>query len=267
MHLRHALGALVLVSLLVPSRAATASAGPRQGVLPPRNPAGNIAAVPDFSARCAPNAFDDSSRCTAAALAAIDRARRLEHLAPLRLPLGRFRALSPAAQLFALANLERVTRGLPPFRALVRSLDRAALVAARAGVVPTVTGSRPRIGPHPIVTWAGNWAGGTYDALASDYEWMYADGPGGVNLDCKVVGGPACWGHRDNILGRFPAPPGACGARRPVVLVMGAAAAPARGAPSFAELFVALCAPRAPGTVLTWAFLEHTLHLTRAELR
>ena len=61
---------------------------------------------------------------------------------------------------------------------------------------------------------------------------MYDDRYQGANGDCKTPHAAGCWGHRDNILGRYPkatrftaaragAPP-TRKAQRPTVLVMGA---------------------------------------------
>ena len=33
---------------------------------------------------------------------------------------------------------------------------------------------------------SANWAGGWVNPLGADYAWMYDDGPGGNNLDCKT---------------------------------------------------------------------------------
>jgi hypothetical protein len=47
-------------------------------------------------------------------------------------------------------------------------------------------------------------AGSNISALEADYGWMYNDGYGGPNFDCTTPTAAGCWGHRDNILGRYP---------------------------------------------------------------
>ena len=51
--------------------------------------------------------------------------------------------------------------------------------------------------------WGSNFADGTESALGSDDGWMYDDGYGGFNYDCPTAKRAGCWGHRDNILGRW----------------------------------------------------------------
>jgi len=41
---------------------------------------------------------------------------------------------------------------------------------------------------------SANWAGGWVNPLGADYAWMYDDGPGGNNLDCKTGSSRGCWG-------------------------------------------------------------------------
>ena len=48
--------------------------------------------------------------------------------------------------------------------------------------------------------WGSNFAQDS-TPLGADFAWMYNDGYGGTNLDCTSPSDPACWGHRDNILG------------------------------------------------------------------
>jgi hypothetical protein len=69
---------------------------------------------------------------------------------------------------------------------------------------------------------SANWAGGWGNPLGADYAWMYDDGPGGNNLDCRAGTSRLCWGHRDNILNRF--------GQSSCVLAMGAGTQPRPGA-------------------------------------
>jgi hypothetical protein len=127
------------------------------------------------------------SSCDAAALNAIDAARRNEGLRAMTLP-SNYGALSGPQQLLVVTNLERVDRGIPPVSGLMPTLDSIAQQAAAGCCDPQ--------GP-PGYSWQSNWAGGILTALAADYEWMYYDGPNSANAGCP----PSCWTHRDNILG------------------------------------------------------------------
>ncbi|HEX5308563.1 MAG TPA: hypothetical protein VFW38_05710 [Solirubrobacteraceae bacterium] len=160
--------------------------------------------------------------CEVHARADIARARRREGLAPLSLP-RRFAKLSVAEQLLAIADDERVDRGLPPALGLTRRLDSAAHTAA--------VGEQDPLGPAGY-SWGSNWAGGSHSALFADFVWMYDDGPGAENGDCLKPGEPGCWGHRENVLARLPVP-----------IAMGAGV---RGK-SLTELFVGGYRPAMPG--------------------
>lgn len=153
--------------------------------------------------------------CVNAVLTAIDRARAAENVRAMRLPPG-FAALSQPQQLFVIANLERSDRGLIPAIGLSRGLDRNALAAARANQDPV---------PNPFFgnAYGSNWAGGIGSTLAVDFLWMYDDGPGSFNIDCRSPQDAGCWGHRHNILYAYEPP-----------LAMGAAVA----GTSMTEVFV-----------------------------
>lgn len=165
-------------------------------------------------------AIDPSgSACTAGVLRAIDAARAAEGVRPMRLPAA-FGSLTPTQQLFVVTDLERVDRGLvAPVQ--LSSLDRRAFSGARNEVDPALT---PMFGDAA----GANLAVGLRSALEADFMWMYDDGPGSANADCRSAGQPGCWGHRDNILADYRAP-----------LAMGAAvdARPSDGV-SMTELFM-----------------------------
>ncbi len=147
---------------------------------------------------------------------------------------GNYSALTPAEQLFVVADTERVDRGLPPAVGLVAELDQDAQAAAQADTDPAPTIVPPGIG---VLRWASNWSENA-GALGSNYNWMYDDGPGSGNLGC-VGNSSGCWGHRDNILGFSAAQLAASGG----TLVMGAGeASPAAASPwlSDAELFAVI---------------------------
>ena len=99
------------------------------------------------------------------------------------------------AQLVAVTNAERTSRGLPAWHSPDGNLD---LLAAQA--LGSATDPNGRAGS----TWAANTAYGTLTVLQADYEWMYNDGPGGTNPGCSATNQAPCWSHRDNILSPWP---------------------------------------------------------------
>ncbi len=217
-------GLAVLAFGLTAVGARPGSATATHGIVPPANPARNILAVPRLvgalctstttggrtTDRCdnpcadpqavlagKPPALDSSAPCTAATVAAIDRARAAEHVGTIRLPRD-WDSLTVAEQLFVISDLERVARGVPPVAGLVPALDAAAAAGAKANADPTYPLSADEPGPETSI-----WAGGEYSALIADYVWMYQDGwgPGNGNEDCTGPHAGGCWGHRDAVLG------------------------------------------------------------------
>ncbi|HET8979624.1 MAG TPA: hypothetical protein VFN87_15790 [Solirubrobacteraceae bacterium] len=164
------------------------------------------------------------SPCVGEVLAAINAAHAAEGVPPMRLPAG-FAQLSIPEQLLVVSNAERVDRGLIAAVGLSRNLNRSALAGAQAQRDPV---------PSPFYgdSYGSNWAGGIVSALADDFLWMYDDGPGSFNIDCRSPGAAGCWGHRHNILYRYQAP-----------LAMGAAIAGS----SATEVFVGGDYRTAPG--------------------
>lgn len=135
----------------------------------------------------------DLQACNQAALADIDEARAGEGLGSIQLPSG-FYGLPTNAQLVAVANAERTSRGLPALSESPR-LDASAEQGAASGEDPT--------GPSGHA-WAANYALGDPTALAADFNWMYDDGPGSDNADCTATDHAGCWGHRNDILSPWP---------------------------------------------------------------
>ncbi|HUZ21836.1 MAG TPA: hypothetical protein VMU75_14830 [Acidimicrobiales bacterium] len=235
------------------------------GIIPPNEPAADVAPSPNFTADCSPEALDDSTTCAQAILAATANARSTEQIGPLDVALAPLLSMPLADQLFVLTDLERVSRGLPPYTALVSPLDTVALTGAANVTDPTFSTDQPMLGPAtPIVQWGSNMAWNTYDALGADYYWLYEDGPGGYNIDCTTTNQSGCWGHRANILVRYPG--GICGGEAPT-LVMGAASTTAGSpsAPSLTELLVAACGPLPQrDVVLSWTAAERALGIAAA---
>jgi len=218
--------------------------------------------MPDFYAYCSPEALDNSAGCNAEALKAIDQARGTEPVGALKFDLAKFLKLSEPDQLFAIADMERVSRGEAPMAALTTQLDKVAQSGANANRDPELSGET-LTGGAEIHSWGSNWAGGTESVLGTDDGWMYDDGPGGFNGDCTTPKSPGCWGHRDNILGLWPKALTGCptGSSQ---LMMGAAYARTSSAyrTSFAEIFVAACGPKPTDEAYTWAQARAAIAVT-----
>ncbi len=258
-----------------------AGAGPAgaAGLLPPNNPPLNIRPVPNFlsSGNCASTrgvigcanpcvsvvtsngsrhlafpTFDGSPRCVTFLLRAIGSARQDEGLGRPVLPTNWY-TLSVPEQLFVLADIERVDRGLPPYLGLNRSLSAAAQRAALAGTDPLVARGFAIAHILGADAYGATWSSG-YSPLEADYIWMYDDGWGGTsspNLACTSATSPGCWGHRDQLLGSD-------GSYNPGVGLhcakceMGAGYAVVGGAGAFTDL-VERPAGRPPAMYFTWA--------------
>ena len=130
-----------------------------------------------------------TANCDKAALANINRADKTEGLGKLVLPAD-YASLTLVQQQIAVSNAERSARGLAALPES-KAYDKLAKAGAVAGSDPT--------GPD------GHAWGSVYialaDPLASDYFWMYWDGPGSLNPDCTQPSDPGCFGHRNIILG------------------------------------------------------------------
>jgi hypothetical protein len=186
-----------------PARAAATRHRPRHPARP-AHPRARVASDPVsnrslsqatlWNCQVSPAAAD----CVRPVLAAIDRARAAEGIAAMRLPSG-FTALSQPRQLLVIANLERSDRGLTPAIGLSRGLNQNALAAARINQDPV---------PNPFYgnAYGSNWAGGLGSTLAVDFLWMYDDGPGSYNIDCRSAHDAGCWGHRRNLLYPYQSP-------------------------------------------------------------
>lgn len=171
------------------ARAVTASSGTADSKATADPPA-NVPVPTAMAKACAAGPND---ACDTATIAAIDRARALERVHPLRLPPD-YERLPVDAQLLVVADLERTDRGLPGFSGLSAELDRMAATGAQERNDPT--------GPRGTA-WGSNFAMGYAGALQADYAWMYDDGLGSPNTLCKPGALAACWGHRNNILANY----------------------------------------------------------------
>ncbi|MCI4321904.1 MAG: hypothetical protein L3K05_06330 [Thermoplasmata archaeon] len=128
----------------------------------------------------------------------------------MRLPRNWY-SLTPPEQLFVLADLERVARGLPPYLGINAKLAAEAQRGAVGNRDPDAArGFAMSRDARGYQQFGGAWAGGDSTTLGADYGWMYDDGWGGSrattsNFACTGPGAPACWGHRDELLGSDPA--------------------------------------------------------------
>jgi hypothetical protein len=236
-----------------PTRVTHAGAAHHKGILPPHNPAKNLAPDPSFlgSRHCAGGR--DGSACNSIVLRAITHARKvLEKFGGMSFSLSAYERLTPAEQLFVTANLERTERGLPAAVVLTRSLDKVAQDGANADTDPPLGEvPNPLPGGGHWVSLGGNWAGGWDNPLGADYGWMYDDGPG--------------WGHRDNILGKLAtsSSSSSCGgSRHEVAMGAGHVTKGKTYGDSETELLAGVCGPTPTDVVLTWAKAKKLLHIT-----
>jgi hypothetical protein len=152
----------------------------------------------------------------------------------------------PAAeQLLVISNLERVDRGLRPVSARTVQLDALARNGAERDTDP------PPPNPMPSGAAAASlWAGAGTSVLLDDFYWMYDDGPGSGNVDCRHATDPGCWGHRRGILTPYEAP----------LYMGGASVRSAAFGASVAEEFVGGGASESTDytpTGLSWASITH----------
>ena len=232
--------------------------------VPPQNPSSSVAPSPNFTddGNCAFGALDNSTKCTNETAAAVNNGRStLESMPPLSLSLSAFEAMTLPEQLFVIADEERVDRGLTPVTGLTTQLDDVAQTGATNNADPTVSGP-VLTGGAGIRSWGSNWAGGTSNAMGSDFYWMYDDGTNSPNAQCSTSSAQACWGHRDNVLGSFISTSScpASGSSGPQ-LFMGAADTANAGSwgPSFAEIMVGACGPVPTDVVFTWTQAQQLL--------
>jgi len=165
------------------------------GLLPPSDPGAN-AGIPQSlldaqMTDCRTQPLDVSAGCTQAFLDEIDHAASAEGLAPMVLP-SNWGSLTVPEQIFVVINLERIDRGLQPLLGLTVAWNLVAQIGADDN-------TDPGAGSGYLLV-AGEWAGGVYNALEADLDWMYEDGPGTINVRCPSAGASGCWEHRNEIL-------------------------------------------------------------------
>ena len=205
---------------------------------------------------------NNAATCNAGVLKAINNARRTEPLGPVpkTFDLAAFDRLSRPAQIFAIADIERTARGLPPMAGLTSQLDA---IAERAAVAQT--DPNPKVPLHitrggTATAYGSNWAEGAPNPLAADYYWMYDDGLNSPNATCTKQNRTSCWGHRENILFDWEKP-AYCVSGSAVNLLMGVAEVTKGVAfsPSITELFVNDCGRLPTRMLVTWPQVEKVI--------
>ena len=218
------------------------------GIIPPAVPSESLAPSPNFTddSKCAFSVVDNSTGCNTDVVSAINNARSvLESMPALSLNLSAYEAMTVPEQLFVVANLERTARGLPAISGITTQLDTTAQAGANGNTDPILSASTLTGGAN-ISGWVSLWAGGTSNALGSDYYWMYDDGPNSPNGYCTVSGESGCWGHRNGILSTLSS----------CEQYMGTGYT---STSSFAEIFVGACGPVPTDVIFTWAQAEALL--------
>jgi hypothetical protein len=177
--------------------------------------------------------------CENAAIARLDAGRSALGLGRYRLPRD-FVRLAPPRQMLILANLDRLAYSLRPIAGLSLALDAFAKQGARARQDPNPSSALAALQGQERIGFASNWAGGAPNAPVAYFEWMYDDGYGSGNIDCRSRSSRGCWGHRHSVLAFASGP----------TLTMGAAAVP--GEQSYTLTVVQTSTPAWPYSY-TWA--------------
>jgi hypothetical protein len=205
------------------------------------NPHHNIAPHPNYFNVCSTRGRNNP-QCIKAELAAIRHARSREKIKKRAMILPRnFTKLTVHQQTFVVTDLERVDRGLKPFKGLTSSLNATSHVAAVGRLDASI--AAPAMRAHGIQAYGSIWAG-DLGPISADYDWMYNDGYSksrGINLACVKPGDTGCWGHRENILNTYRHLPN---------LVAGAGTSTPPGA-SIAEILTA-GSGKTPKLVYSW---------------
>jgi hypothetical protein len=214
------------------------------GIVPPDNPPeAPLWGTPSFQSACQNGG--NTAGCLSEVEQAIDNARSAdsEGIAAIGLPSD-FLSLTSAEQIFVLTDTERVERGLAPIQGLVDDLDQQAASAAADDEDPS-----PGAMPAGVTwrAWKSNFAESD-GPLATDYQWMYADGPGGENDACQSGNMTGCWAHRDNILWNLTS--AQLGGQ---TLIMGAAQTEPSGTPYVNDAELIELVEGTPAYVYTWA--------------
>jgi hypothetical protein len=206
---------------------------------------------------CGFSGANDSERCNAAILRAIDDARKSEPLAaiPKDFNLAAFDRLNASDQIFVIADMERIERGLPPMAGITVQLDTIAQRAAAHQTDPYPILPLRIDGGGVATIFGSNWAEGTADPLGADYFWMYDDGLDSPNASCTRANESSCWGHRENVLKSWSSPTFCGGTAGHLLMGVGEAKRGVAMSPSLTELFINDCG-RLPPLLFSWSHAE-----------
>jgi hypothetical protein len=127
----------------------------------------------------------------------LNHARVVMGLKPYKLPRG-FASLPSTHQIFILANEDRKAYGIPALKGISPELNGPVTLGAIHDEDPEAPVSLPA--GNLIYSWGATQADHYENALSAYYDWMYNDGLGSPNLNCKSVDASGCWGHRQAIL-------------------------------------------------------------------
>lgn len=198
-----------------PSEASVRAIGAKADL--PTVPAYSIPANPSIEHSFKPPAICSSkplgAACVNAAVYDLDaaRAKVLPKAGPYKVPAN-FVSLSPSEQVLVLTDLDRTAYHEPPILGESSTLDVWA--AANNPTAPSTDPIPPGwptsyvgFGGPQVYSYGGNSAGGSASLLPNVVfayaDWMYDDGPGGINLGCQPDDMSDCWGHRDNVLRNY----------------------------------------------------------------
>ncbi|MGD0085471.1 MAG: hypothetical protein ABSD78_20150, partial [Acidimicrobiales bacterium] len=150
--------------------------------------------------------------------------------------------LTGPEQIFAIANIERTARGLPPILATTVQLDAMAESGATQQGDPSVKLPLRLTHGGLATAYGSNFAEGTANAMGADYYWMYDDGLNSPNTECTTHNTKACWGHRENVLFNY-ANTAYCPRGSKPTMYMGTAEVTShvKWSPSITEIFVNDC--------------------------
>ena len=196
---------------------------------------------PDFigDGTCGFAVFDNSDACNQDVVQATNNARTiLESLPALSLSLTPYEAMTLPEQLFVIANVERVARGIPPIAGLTTQLDT--LAQAGANIYDDPSFPAGLTGGAVLVSGGANWAGGWVNPLGANYVWMYDDGG-------SPLGGIATTSSAAMRLPAFVAHGGFLRYIARITLRR-----LQRYGTSFAEIFVGACGATPTDVVFTW---------------
>jgi len=247
-----ALAAAAVMAVFGNATVASAQIGHVKMTLPKSISPSPVFLVPGICGNDVPNG---TATCNATIIKAIDFARKTEPLyaIPPSFSLAAFDKLTGPEQIFAIANIERTARGLPPILATTVQLDAMAESGATQQGDPSVKLPLRLTHGGLATAYGSNFAEGTANAMGADYYWMYDDGLNSPNTECTTHNTKACWGHRENVLFNY-ANTAYCPRGSKPTMYMGTAEVTShvKWSPSITEIFVNDCGAMPSDRNFTW---------------